>query len=172
MTATSARSAPAGIPFARWPRGAVMAVSLGLVAVVGFADYATGHEILFSSFYLLAVGLAAWLVGRAFAVVVAVLSVAAWVAGDFAAGAGYPSPFVPVWNAAIILAFYRVVVALITRLRAANQRVVYMKQKRSLSVHREASGEGVLGWVEAALDAILTARVSHDRSSTPGRDSL
>ncbi|MEI6725280.1 MAG: transcription-repair coupling factor, partial [Actinomycetes bacterium] len=58
------------------------------------------------------------------------------------------------------------------RLRAANQRVVYMKQKRSLSVHREASGEGVLGWVEAALDAILTARVSHDRSSTPGRDSL
>ena len=36
----------------------------------------------------------------------------------------------------------------------------------------EAIGEGVLGWVEATLDAILDARVSHDRSSTPGRESL
>ena len=58
------------------------------------------------------------------------------------------------------------------RLRAAHERVVYMKQKRSLSAHREAIGEGVLGWVEATLDAILDARVSHDRSSTPGRESL
>ncbi len=58
------------------------------------------------------------------------------------------------------------------RLRAAHQRVVYMKQKRSLSAHREAMGEDVLGWVEATLDAILDARVSHDRSSTPGRESL
>ena len=58
------------------------------------------------------------------------------------------------------------------RLRAAHERVVYMKQKRSLSAHREAIGDGLLGWVEATLDAILDARVSHDRSSTPGRESL
>ncbi len=58
------------------------------------------------------------------------------------------------------------------RLRAAHERVVYFKQKRSLSAHREAVGEGVLGWVEATLDAILDARVSRDRSSTPGRESL
>ena len=58
------------------------------------------------------------------------------------------------------------------RLRAAHERIVYMKQKRSLSAHREAAGEGVLGWVEATLDAILDARVSHDRSSIPGRESL
>ena len=58
------------------------------------------------------------------------------------------------------------------RLRASNDRVVYMKQKRSLSAHREAIGDGLLGWVETTLDAILDARVSRDRSSTPGRESL
>ncbi len=58
------------------------------------------------------------------------------------------------------------------RLRAANERVVYFKQKRSLSAHREAIGDGLLGWVEATLDAILDARVSRDRSSTPGRETL
>jgi transcription-repair coupling factor (superfamily II helicase) len=58
------------------------------------------------------------------------------------------------------------------RRRAPHPRHGYIKQKRSLSAHREAAGEGVLGWVEATLDAILDARVSHDRSSIPGRESL
>ena len=58
------------------------------------------------------------------------------------------------------------------RLRASNDRVVYMKQKRSLSAHREAIGDGLLGCVETTLDAIMDARVSRDRSSTPGRESL
>jgi transcription-repair coupling factor (superfamily II helicase) len=58
------------------------------------------------------------------------------------------------------------------RLRAACPRVVYYKQRRALGAHREGSGPPLLRWVEATLDAILDSRVSRDRSSTPGRDSL
>ena len=58
------------------------------------------------------------------------------------------------------------------RLRAAHERIVYFKQRRALSAHREASDSHLLRWVEATLDAILDARVSRDQSSTPGRESL
>ncbi len=58
------------------------------------------------------------------------------------------------------------------RLRAAHERIVYFKQRRSLTAHRESSDAHLLGWVEATLDAILDARVSHDQSSIPGRESL
>ena len=89
--------------------------------MVGAADYFTGRELLLSTFYLVPVAMAAWTVGRGFALTVSVLSVGAWLIGDVAAGAVYPHAFVPVWNSTIILAFYIVVVALIGRLRAMQQ---------------------------------------------------
>ena len=56
------------------------------------------------------------------------------------------------------------------RLRAAQSRVVYFKQRRSLSAHRDGPDTDLLGWVETMLDAILDAGVSRDQSSTPGRE--
>ncbi len=58
------------------------------------------------------------------------------------------------------------------RLRAAQARITYLKQQQSLSAHRESSDSHLLMWVEATLDAILEARVSHDQSSIPGRERL
>jgi hypothetical protein len=49
---------------------------------------------------------------------------------------------------------------------------VYLKQRRALTAHRESSDSHLLMWVEATLDAILDARVSHDQSSIPGREIL
>ena len=37
---------------------------LAVLVVIGLIDYVTGFEMLFSVFYLLEVGLAAWFVGR------------------------------------------------------------------------------------------------------------
>jgi signal transduction histidine kinase len=114
-----------------------MAAALAIVVIVGAADYLTGHEILFSTFYLAAVALAAWAVGRGFGIVVSVLSVGAWVVGDFAAGAVYPRPFVPVWNAAIILVFYLVVVGLLDRLRSMQRDLEERVRQRTLALTDE-----------------------------------
>jgi len=103
--------------FGQKPRAFFIVVAVLIVIVVGMVDYATGWELSFSVFYLLALGLAAWCVGRGFAVFISVLSVAVSLAGDLATGQRYSSRLVPWWNASIVLAFYLVVVWLVARLR-------------------------------------------------------
>jgi signal transduction histidine kinase len=112
-------------------------LTLVMLAVVGAADYLTGHEILFSTFYLVPVAMAAWLVGAGFAAIVSILSVGAWLIGDFAAGAVYSHAFVPAWNAAIILIFYLVVVLLISRLRLMQRELEERVRSRTVALTEE-----------------------------------
>lgn len=93
-------------------------VSLTTVLAVGIVDYASGWELSFSVFYLLAIGLAVWFVGNKFASFISILSVAVSLAGDLAKGEQYSNPLVPWWNASIVLAFYLIVMWLLARLRA------------------------------------------------------
>src|SRR5208283_968008 len=103
--------------FERQSRMLLAVVALGIVAVVGFVDFITGFETSFSIFYLLAIGLAAWFVGRGFAVFISILSVAVSLAGDLANGAHFSNPLIPAWNALVLLTFYLIVVWLLANLR-------------------------------------------------------
>ena len=99
-------------------RAAFIAAALLIVVVIGAVDYFTGFETSFSIFYLLAIALVAWFVGRGLAVFISMLSVAVSLAGDLARGAHFSSPLVPAWNAVILLTFYLVVVWLLAILRS------------------------------------------------------
>jgi signal transduction histidine kinase len=59
------------------------------------------------------------------------------VIGDFAAGAKYPQAFVPVWNAAIVLAFYLVVLLLLTRLRQLHSGLEERVRERTVALTEE-----------------------------------
>src|SRR5947207_12448243 len=104
---------------------------LVIVLIVGLADYLTGFEIVFSVFYLMAVALAVWFVGASFGVLISILSVVAWLAGDLAAGVHYAAPSVAVWNGVIALAFYLVVVWLLSRLRSLHREVEHRVRQRT-----------------------------------------
>jgi signal transduction histidine kinase len=119
------------------PRPIAIAGALVVLAIVGAADYLTGHEVLLTTFYLVPVAMAAWMVGRGFALVISALSVGVWLAGDFAAGAVYPHAFVPVWNSAIILAFYVVVVVLIGRIRTMQRNLEERVRERTVALTEE-----------------------------------
>ncbi len=80
----------------RRSRRFLILAGLGVLVVIGIIDYLTGYEMLFSVFYLLEVGLAAWFVGKGFGLVMSVLSVLVWIGGDLAAGARYSNPLIPV----------------------------------------------------------------------------
>jgi signal transduction histidine kinase len=120
-----------------WSRRLAIAGALVVLVLVGVADYLTGHEVLFSTFYLVPVTMAAWMVGRNFALAVSVLSVGAWVVGDVAAGAVYPHALVPIWNSAIILAFYVVVVLLIGRIRSMQRELEERVLVRTVALTEE-----------------------------------
>jgi signal transduction histidine kinase len=119
------------------PRWLVVASVLAMVVVVGMLDYLTGHEILLSLFYLVPVAISAWMVGGAFAVAISILSVVSWVIGDLAAGAKYPQAFVPMWNAAIILAFYLIVILLLARLRQLHSGLEERVRERTVALTEE-----------------------------------
>ena len=108
-----------------------------MLAGIGWIDYLTGSEIMFSVFYLLEVGLAAWYLGKGYGLFMSVLSVAVWVVGDLAAGARYSSSFIPIWNALILTAFYFVVVVLLTSLRAAQRELEKRVEQRTEALTRE-----------------------------------
>ncbi|HXN06015.1 MAG TPA: sensor histidine kinase [Nitrospiria bacterium] len=100
------------------PRRFFVAAAIATVVAIGVIDYAINHEITFSVFYLLAVGMATWFVGKRFGAFISLFSVAVSFAGDLAAGARYSTLLIPAWNASILLAFYLIVVWLLTNLRS------------------------------------------------------
>jgi signal transduction histidine kinase len=112
-------------------------VALGIVAIIGFVDFITGFETSFSIFYLLAIWLAAWFVGQGFAIFISILSVAVSLGGDLARGAHFSSPFVPAWNAIILIAFYLVVVWLLDSLRLLNRNLEGQVRQRTSALTEE-----------------------------------
>jgi signal transduction histidine kinase len=110
---------------------------LVLVVVIGLVDYLAGYAILFSAFYLLPVALSAWFVGRTFGITVSILSVLVSVVGDYAAGAHYPSVFVPIWNGAIALIVYFVVVKILTSLRKLHNELEERVRQRTNALTNE-----------------------------------
>jgi len=110
---------------------------LAVLVVIGLIDFLTGFEMLFSVFYLLEVGLAAWFLGRGFGLVMSVLSVLVWIGGDLAAGARYSNPLVPAWNALILMVFYFIVVWLLTSLRALHRNLETRVRQRTVALTRE-----------------------------------
>jgi len=110
---------------------------LGVLVVIGMVDYLTGFEMQFSVFYLLGVGLAAWFVGKGFGLVMSVLSVLVWIGGDLAAGAPYSNPLIPVWNALILMAFYFIVVWLLSTLRSFHRELEATVRQRTQALTQE-----------------------------------
>lgn len=121
----------------RRSRLTLIALACLIVIAIGLVDYWTGHEISFSVFYLLGVALAVWFVDKSFGAVVSVLSVAVWVAGDFASGAHFSSPLIPIWNAVVLLTFYLVVVGLLANLRSLYQNLEIQVQQRTQALTEE-----------------------------------
>jgi signal transduction histidine kinase len=115
----------------------LMTITFLIIAVVGWMDYLTGHEISFSVFYLLGVALATWFVGRWFGVLVSVLSVAVSITGDVASGASLSKPMVPIWNAIILLTFYLVVVWLLAILRLLYRNLETQVRQRTSALTEE-----------------------------------
>jgi len=147
----------------RRPRAALMAAGLLLLLLIGFVDYLTGFELMFSTFYLLEVGLATWFVGRGFGFVSSVLSVAASIGGDMAAGAQYArTPLTPIWNALILLVLYVIVVQLLTSLRSLHRELGGRVEQRTQALRHEMAERQRLEEEILQISEREQRRIGHD----------
>jgi signal transduction histidine kinase len=118
-------------------RGSQRVVPLTLLAAAGVAviwlvDISTGPDFGFAIFYLIPIGLASWWLGRASAVLIALLATAAWIWADLLAR---PSvlPSASVWNGLTRAAIFLMLALLIDQVR--RERIAL----RSVDAHREES---------------------------------
>jgi signal transduction histidine kinase len=137
-------------------------VSLALVAVVGVIDYLSGYAIFFSAFYLLPVALASWFVGGFFGIIISTVSVVVWLVGDYAAGARYSSVFVPIWNGAIGLTVYFVVVKALTSLRRLHYELEERVRQRTTALTNEVQERARLEKEILEISEREQRRIGHD----------
>ncbi|MDQ6632784.1 MAG: sensor histidine kinase [Verrucomicrobiota bacterium] len=144
-------------------------VPIVIIIVIGLIDYATGNEFSFSVFYLLALGLAAWCVGKGFAYFISIFSVAVSLAGDLAAGPHYSNLLVPFWNAFIVLAFYLVVVSLLTRLRSLTKVLESRVRERTAALTDEIVERERLERELLEISEREQRRIGHDLHDSLGQ---
>lgn len=155
--------------FANQSRTLVVLVTLLIVVAVGIVDYVTGWELSFSVFYLLAVGLATWFVGTRFAIFISILSVAVSLGGDLATGGKYSIRLVPWWNASIVLAFYFVVVALLTKLRNLYAELETRVRQRTMALTDEMAERERVERELLEISEREQRRIGHDLHDSLGQ---
>jgi len=136
--------------------------SLVIAAIVGVFDCLSGFELNFFAFYLIPVTLAVWFVGRGFGIFVAALCVVVSIAGDLIAGARYSSSLVPVWNTAIALTFFLVVVWILARLRSLHNELEERVRQRTAALNKEIQDRMQLEEEILSISEREQQRIGHD----------
>jgi signal transduction histidine kinase len=119
------------------PRSAVVGLTFAILLVVAVVDYLTGYEISCTVFYLLAIGIATWCIGAVFGIFVSLLSAAFTSLANVLTGQTYHNQFAPFWNAAIVLSFYLIVVALLRSLRTIQDTLEQRVRDRTAKLSEE-----------------------------------
>ena len=123
--------------FARWidalPPGVVFALALGTTAVVGIADEITGAEVNLTVAYLLPVWFAAWFLGAAGGVAIAIASTIAWWSADVATRSYAPRPALQVLNIVAQLVLFAAVALLLAAVRKGGARASVLARTDSLT---------------------------------------
>jgi signal transduction histidine kinase len=144
-------------------------VPVALVILVGVIDYATGNEYSFSVFYLVALGMAAWFVGRGFAYFISVFSVVVSVAGDLSVGARSSKLLVAGWNASLVLIFYLVVASLLIRLRSLTRGLEARVRERTMALTEQMAERERLERELLEISEREQRRIGHDLHDSLGQ---
>ena len=150
----------------RQSRALSIPVALLIVLLVGVADYFSGYQIYWSIFYLIAIAFATWNTGVLFALLVAGLSIASWLIGDWSAGVVYPNRFVPIWNALITFGSYIIVVWLLSRLKSFHQTLEDRIQQRTAALRDEIAAREQLEKEITEVTERERRRIGHDLHDT------
>jgi len=137
-------------------------VTCGILALIGLADFLVGFEASLLGVYFIPIALAVVARGWWFGLVIALGSVTIWIAGDFAAGAHFASPIVPVWNAAIALFTYLVLIGLFSGSLALQRDLEERVRQRTVELTEEIAERERLEKAVLEIGERERQRIGHD----------
>jgi signal transduction histidine kinase len=140
-------------------------LGLGLLAVVGFGDYITGYNLTFIVFYLFPILFILRRMGQGFAFAMAVLSVLVWLFTDYAAGMHYSDFVTPVWNSAIRLSVFILVIILFS----ARDNLQILVEQRTEKLRQEIQGRIRLEKELLEIAEREQRRIGHDLHDSLGQ---
>src|SRR2546430_11922085 len=117
----------------RVSRTALVVTCLCIVGIVGYIDYLTGYERPLLLFYLVPISLATWFGSLQIGLGMAVVSVAASMLSDLAAGI----PTLGFWNAGMAFASYALFAGVLGKLRTLIGELDRRVQERTAALQRE-----------------------------------
>lgn len=104
----------------------ITSLSAGMVLVVGFLDFITGYELSLSVFYLIPIWFCYWYRGMMQGALLVVFSLVIWMVVDLMSDPSSSNTFNFIWNKAIRVSFFIVVLMILARLKKTleNERVL------------------------------------------------
>jgi diguanylate cyclase (GGDEF)-like protein len=128
---------------------------LGLVAIIGVLDYATGPEFSFAIFYLLPIALAAWWGGFSQGILVALASAVSWQAVEILEESSI-APVIQVWNGTARFGIFVFTSSLLSRLRIS----LFLEKKLARSDPLTGVANGRTFYEGVSLSAEWSLRTS------------
>lgn len=97
----------------------LLLVVVASLALVSYADYATGDDFLFFVFYFVPVALCGWFLGYGTTLALALMSALSWFLVDRLSGHRYPNEAIRYWNGLLCFVAFAAIGLVLHRLRLA-----------------------------------------------------
>jgi signal transduction histidine kinase len=168
-----------------------VSLALTLSGLLGFVEYATGYDFHLTALFLVPISWAGWVVGRRAGLVLAITSTVFWLVADLMTGHPYKHPVIPYWNALMLLAFFVVIVYLLSgfqeihkqllvaqsQLQNQNERLEETVRQRTAAleaeiVERERLEKAKLQAERLAMVGTIAAQVAHEVRNPLGSITL